>query len=128
MGEFIISLIAVLVGSFMIFWILKASKNRKINDIQTIMWVFGAVLIIILGMFPQIVTWVAGVLNIFWPPAVIVFLLIVILFMLLFNQAKTVSTLGDQVTELTIQVSLLKHENEQLKNAEKEEMDKEYVE
>ncbi len=110
-----ITLVAVIVGIFIIFWVTRATKNKQMNEIYALVWIIGGVGIIILGIQPHILNWFAELLGIFWPPSVLIFFLLVLVFLMLFNHSKTASTLTNQVTELTIQVSLLKSENEKLK-------------
>ncbi len=74
--------------------------------------------------------WLADAFEIFWPPSVLIFFLLVIIFYMLFSYAKSISTLTNQVAELTIQISLLKHENKKLKrleNCTEEEEKNEYI-
>ncbi len=110
----IITLIAVIVGVFMIIQIVDVGKKRQMNEVYALMWLLGAAGIIILGIFPQILMWVADMFGITWPPAVLVFFLLVLVFFLLFSHSKAVSILNNQVTELTMQITLAKHENQEL--------------
>ncbi len=113
--SFIITLTAVLVGLMIIFWVIKASKKKQMNEIHALVWLVGAVGLIALGIFPEIMIWVADAIDVFWPPSILIFFLLVLAFFMLFSHSKSVSVLANQVTELTMNLSLLKHENEKLK-------------
>ncbi len=112
-----ITIIAVAVGLFVILYALRSSKRKQLNEVQALMWLIGGAGTIFLGLFPEILMWFAYALEIYWPPSILVFFLLVIIFFMLFNHSKTVSTLTNQMAELTMQVSLLKHENEKNKHS-----------
>ncbi len=110
----ILTLAAISVGLLIIFSVLKTGKNRLINEVNALVWLMGGAGIIFLGIFPDIITSSARLLEIYWPPAVLIFFLLVLIFLILFSHTKSVSVLTNQVTELTTHVSLLKHENKKL--------------
>ena len=120
--SFALTLLAVLVGAGLIFIISKAMKNKKMDEFQAIAWLVGAVGIIVLGLFPQIITWVAEILGVWWAPAVLIFFLLVVMFFIVFRHAQSISVLTTQMMEASMQLTLLKKENgtlkEQLANRE----------
>lgn len=111
----IIKITAVLIGLAMILWVLDTMKKKKLNEAQSIFWLIGAVGIIILGLFPQILSWMADLLGIWWEPAILLFFLIILLVFITFNHTREISVLLNQLTELSMQITLLKHDNEKLK-------------
>ena len=116
----VLTLLAVATGILLIVIVLRAMKHKRMNEFQAVAWLVGAVGIIILGIFPQIIPWVAGVLDVWWPPAVLIFFLLVLMFFIVFHHAQSISTLTAQLMELSMQVTLLKHENQKLKEKQKE--------
>ena len=69
----VLTLLAVATGILLIVIVLRAMKHKRMNEFQAVAWLVGAVGIIILGIFPQIIPWVAGLLDVWWPPAVLIF-------------------------------------------------------
>ena len=113
--SFALTLLAVLVGGGLIFVVSKAMKNKKMDEFQAIAWLVGAMGIIILGLFPQIITWAADFLGVWWAPAVLIFFLLVVMFFIVFRHAQSISVLNAQMMEASMQLALLKEENETLK-------------
>ncbi len=111
----IITITAIAVALLIIFWVLRVSKKKELNEIHALLWLLGSVGLIILGIFPEIIMWFSELLGVYWPPSLLIFFLLVLAFLLLFSHSKTVSILTNQITELTMQVSLLKHDNDELR-------------
>ena len=111
----LIQIAAVVIGLAMILWVLDTMKKKKLNEAQSIFWLIGAVGIIILGIFPQLLSWMAGLLGIWWEPAILLFFLIILLLFITFNHTREISVLLNQLTELSMQIALLKYDNEKLR-------------
>ncbi len=110
----LITFVAILTGVLMIICVLNVSKKKQMNEMNAMIWLFGGVGVIVLGIFPDIITWVANIFNVYWDPAVLIFFLLVVIFFLLFSHSKSVSVLTGQVVELSLNLTLLKRENEEL--------------
>ena len=106
----ILKLIAVLVGLVLMFSVLKTMKAKKMSAAQSIPWFLAAVLIIFLGTFPGLVGVFADYLGIWWHPAVLLFASVVILAFIGYSHTKELSVMRSQLTELSEQVAVLKHE------------------
>ncbi len=111
----ILSVAVIVVGLVMVGVVLRAVKNKRMNEANAVVWLVGAVGIVILGIFPGIITWVASIFGIFWAPSALVFFLIVLAFLLLFYHTQEISLLTAKLTEISVHVTLLKHENSELK-------------
>lgn len=109
----ILKIFAVLVGVFMMCMVTRTAKQKKMNEVQSIFWFIGAIGIIFMGLFHGVLAWMANILGVWWAPAILIFFLIVLLLFIGFNHAKEISILKAEVTELSMQVSLLKYEKEQ---------------
>ena len=98
------------VGFAMAALVCVTMKNKKMNEVQGILWIIAAFVIIILCLFPSIVGWAANIFGIIWPPAVVVFIMVVLLAFIIFNHSKEITILKAQIAELSEQLAITKHE------------------
>lgn len=110
----ILKIIAVVIGITMLYVVGQTTKRKKMNEVQSVFWLIGAVGIIVMGLFPGILSWAADFLGVWWPPSILIFFLLVLMLFLLFNHAQEISILRAEINELSMQLSLLKHERELL--------------
>ena len=120
----LLKLIAVAIGVFMIFRVMRTMRKRKLSEAQSILWLLSAAVLVLLSIFPEIIAWGADILGVWWAPAILIFAVLVLFGFILFDHAEQVSMLHAQVMELSMQVGLLRHELE-MKNNEIEEIKKE---
>ena len=105
-----ITVIAIAIGVILIVLVVTSMKKKQISDYQGILWLLAAILIIVLGAFPKLVNIMARLLGIWWAPAILLFANAVLTGFILFNHSKEISILKAQVTELSMQVGILKAE------------------
>lgn len=115
-----ITIIAIAIGVILIVMVGVSMKKKQISEYQGILWLTGAIAIIVLGAFPRIVHFFANLFGIWWAPSVLLFSGSVLLGFICFNHSKEISVLKSQITELTIQLSLLKNEKKEEIEEEKE--------
>jgi len=76
-------------------------RKRRLQIDHTIFWMLFSMLLLLIAIFPQIITWLAGILG-FVSPANFVFLMIIFLLILrLFSVTLKISRLEQQVASLT---------------------------
>lgn len=115
-----ITIVAVLIGAVLIVMVGISMKKKQISDYQGILWLIAAVLIIILGAFPRIVHFLAGLFGIWWAPSVLLFANAVLIGFICFNHSKEISILKAQVSELAMQVSIMKADRKETTEQEKD--------
>ena len=115
-----LTIIAVGIGAILIVMVVISMKKKQISDYQGILWLIAAIFIIVLGAFPQIVHILADLLGIWWAPSVLLFANAVLTGFIVFNHSKEISVLKSQVSELAMQMSILKAEKETEEAEERE--------
>lgn len=111
----IVRIITIIVGILFINIVLSIMKAKKLTETQSIGWLIGGIILIILGIFPELVGKFADIFGIWYAPTMITILAISLITFILFNNTIEISRLTNQVNELTMQISLLKEENCELK-------------
>lgn len=105
-----LTILAILIGAILIVMVGVSMKKKQISDYQGILWLFAAVLIIVLGAIPRIVRFLADLLGVWWAPSILLFSAVVLIGFICFNHSKEISILKAQIAELAMQLSLMKAE------------------
>ena len=108
-----LKILTVMVGIVFICRIFITLKEKKLSAGQSLPWLLGGVSIILVGIFPSVLKWAAGLLNIWWTPALFLVAAIVLLIFICFNYAREISVMKMQITELTEQLAILKFDLEE---------------
>ena len=107
---FRIILLIVSVGTFI--FIIKRIRQAKGQIEDSLFWILCALVLIILGVFPGIADFLAGVIGVF---STVNFIFLVFIFILLireFSMTIKISQLENKIRELTQKVAIKETENE----------------
>lgn len=120
-----LQIVAIIVCLVMFYGLFQEMKKRRLSESSAILWFLGVIGLLVLSCFPGILNWVAGLLGIWWAPAALIFFALLVIILIIFYHSLGISQLESQVLELSMQVALLKDENEELRQktacSEKEE-------
>ena len=90
-------------------WILRKIRKFKVKMEDAIFWIIFAVLLAILGIFPQATFWLTQKLGVM-SPANLIFLVVIFLLMeKVFTLSLLVSQLEDKVTTMSAELALRSH-------------------
>lgn len=111
----IVNLGAIFVGLILICAVIKMVVKKRMTETQSVLWLFTGVVAIILGIFPEIIKWIAAVLGIWYAPSILLLVACVVLLLIVFVNTIAISKITTEIQELALQVTLLKDENKELK-------------
>lgn len=98
------------------YWILHKIHKMKVKMEDAIFWVVFAIVLLILGVFPEvsyILTDLLGIMS----PANLIFLVVIFLLMeKIFTLSIIVSQLEDKVSTLSAEIALRSHSNQEEKD------------
>jgi hypothetical protein len=89
--------------------------NKKMTESQSILWLIIGVIAVIIGLFPTVISFVAELLGIWYPPSIIFLIAYVGLLFIVLKNTVVISIQSNQISELFIQIALLNTENEKLR-------------
>ena len=116
-GEITMARIQVLsiIGSiiFLIF-IVELIRKRKIKDAYGLLWVFYAVVFIVIAIWRQGLEVISRLLGIYYTPAAFLLILIMAILLILIQYSLVISRLSDNYKTLNQQIGILKLELEEL--------------
>lgn len=91
--------------------------KRRINERNSLFWLSGSIIILILSAFPEILEVVARAIGVEYPPTLLFLIAILILLLIVLSQSIQISVLNEQLKELTQHVALNRF-NEESRHAE----------
>ena len=107
---FILLLIAVLIV------IIGMVRKRKLELKYVLLWMGCDILLIILMIFPQIITWISDVLGIYSPMNAVIFLGFLFLLLIIFSLTVALSHATDEIRRLTQILAILPEEQKTSKD------------
>ena len=116
----LVNIATVIVGIGLILYVIRLVVKKQMSESQSVLWIAIGVIAIILGIFPGLIPWIADLLGIWYAPSVLLLVATIGLLLILFRNSIVVSVHADEIHELSIQIALLKDENEALKEKIKE--------
>ena len=100
----------LLVAGFTLLFVVRKLRKSALEIIDSIFWVFLAVLLIVVAAFPRLVFWVTSVFGFDSSSNFVFFCGILVLLARLFTQDLKVATLKRKLTTLTQTEALKEHE------------------
>jgi len=97
---------------FLLFTIFMISRNN-LQLKYSLIWLFASAGLVVLGVFPSILKWVAGILHIIEPVNALFLFIFFFILLSLFSLTITLSKAKNQISTLTQELALLRHETAQ---------------
>lgn len=88
-------------GLFFVGIVLYLLVQRRINERHSLLWLFGAVIILLLSILPNSLDIVAGFFHVDYPPALLFLFAILILLIITLYQSIQISILQERLREIT---------------------------
>lgn len=103
--------IAILIS----LYIINRARKKFINEKESLFWVFGSIIFIIIAFFPSLLNFVSKLIGIQYPPATLFLIAILFIVLLLYREFEKRSFLSHQINDLVRTNSILALEVEILK-------------
>ena len=111
----LVNIATIFVGVGLISYVMGLIVKKRMSESQSVLWIGIGIVAVILGIFPTLIPWIAEMLGIWYAPSILLLVATIGLLLILFRNTVIVSEHADEIHELTIQIALLKDENEELK-------------
>lgn len=112
--------ILLIIGAvLMLAFMLKKIRQSKLKIEYIIFWIVFSTLLVFVGIFPQVVTWISMLLG-FQAPINLVFLLIIfVLIIKLFFNTLQISALENKVDSLAQQIAIDRKLDKEIESSKK---------
>lgn len=97
----------IIVAVVLMMYIYHNVKKNTLSQDESILWVIGAVIILILSIWPNIIIWLANIVGIAYPPSLLFLVTSVFLVLFLFRNSQQISILKEKNKELIQDLALL---------------------
>ena len=109
--------IMLLVGVAMLLVVLQMVRRGRIREQYALLWIVAAVVIAGAAVFIRDVEWLSHLVGVYYPPAFLFLLAILLLFVLQLHVSTVISNLREQNRSLVQDLGLLSTEVRELRQA-----------
>jgi hypothetical protein len=105
-----VNIFFAIVGIILVVYILNSVKNNKLDIKESILWLFGTLVIIVLTIFPGIIGYISNLVGIEYAPSLFFLICIVFLVFINFRNSKKIIKQQEKLTILAQELAILKEE------------------
>ena len=107
MTPFRVSIVAAIAALLLLFAIFELIRSRRLQERYAMLWLLTGIVILILGLWRGLLSTIADVVGIAYPPSALFVLAAVFILLLLLHYSTVISTLADQNRILAQRLALL---------------------
>lgn len=111
-----IQIIALVAAVGLLLCILELIRRRKLKEKFALLWLFSAVVLIIISLWGKLLEILAKLAGIYYPPLVLVPIIIFFVILLFMYFSVIVSKQSEQIKVLSQKIALLEEEITKIKN------------
>lgn len=113
MSGYVFALVGAIVTLGFMFELLR---RRRLREKYAALWISLAVVVIVVGAFPRLLYWIAGLVGIATPLNLVFFLFLLVLLVVCVQLAAEISSLEHETQTLAEESALLRNRVERLEN------------
>lgn len=100
----------IIIGVIAILYVTHIVRRNKLPIKESFWWLIGAIAVLLLAIFPQVLDWFALLLGISYPPTLLLTMCIIFLLFIIFKDSRRIARLQTQNIELGQQIALIKNQ------------------
>lgn len=105
-----INIFFIILGLISITYVYKKVKKNLFSEKESLLWMIGAILVLLLSIFPKIIDSIATLLDIKYSPSLLFLLSSLFLVYMIFRQSQDISQLNSKVRELAQKNAIIEKE------------------
>ena len=98
----------IVIAIIIIIYIISSIRREKLSVSVSFAWVLVCIAMLVLACFPYSLDWVASLLGISYPPALLLTICVSALFIMSFIQDKKIDELEQKLTNTTEELNILR--------------------
>ena len=103
---------AIIFSIACIIFIINLVRKNKLDEKYSILWLFASVVILIVALFPSIITIIAQKFNVFYPPTLMLLFAIIVLGAYIVHITVVITKQNKMIVKLTQELGILKEKFE----------------
>lgn len=107
---------AIIFSIIFILFIINLVRKNKLDEKYSILWLFASAVILIVALFPSIITIIAQKFNVFYPPTLMLLFAIIILGAYIVHITVVITKQNKMIVKLTQELGILKEKIEEEEN------------
>lgn len=98
----------IIISIIVLFYVINVVRKKQFSIKESFWWVMGAIIMLLLSIFPHSIDYIAKILNIAYPPSLLFVICIVFILFINFRSSRKITDLQTKVTDLTQELSIIK--------------------
>lgn len=98
----------IVLSILLLLYVINIVRKKTFSIMESFWWFVGAIIMLLLSIFPYSIDWIAKQLNISYPPSLLFIVCIVFLLLQNFRDSKRISELQVKVIELGQELAIVK--------------------
>ena len=98
----------IILSIIVLLYVINIVRKKKFSIKESFWWIIGAIVMLLLAIFPYSIDWFAEKLNIQYSPSLLFIVCIVFLLFMNFRDSKRISELQMKVVELGQELAIIK--------------------
>ena len=106
----------IVLGVALFIYIVCVVVKGTFDIYESIFWIIGTVIILILSIFPNLIIWLAGLIGIEYAPSLLFLLVAVFLLFVNFRNTQKIVKQKERILSLAQDVAILREEGRNINN------------
>lgn len=106
---------AIVFSVVLILFIINLVKKNKLDEKYSILWLFASFIILIVSIFPSVITFLSNKFNVFYPPSLMLLFAILILGAYIVHISVVITKQNKMIVKLTQELGIMKEKLEKIK-------------
>lgn len=103
---------AIILSIIFIIFILNLVRKNKLDEKYSILWLFFAVILLIVSIFPSIIEKVAEIFDVYYPPALLLLFAIIILGAYIVHITLVITKQNKMIIKLAQELALVQEKED----------------
>lgn len=109
-----INIVSIIVSAVFLLFVLQQVRRKRLSEAYSLLWVFTAIIFIIIASFPSLLGHISELIGIQYAPATLFLILIVCMLFLMFQFSILLTIRSKQTKRLAQEIALLKNKLESI--------------
>lgn len=105
----------IVISILCVIYVVTEVRKKKFSIKESFWWMFGAIIMLILSIFPYSINWLAKIFGISYPPSLLFIFCIIFLVFINFRNSKRIAEQQEKIVELAQHIAILEFKNDKKK-------------